>query len=97
MSETHDAAQEVLRLEGLRKSYNVGKPTEVEVLHEGYPFAYLRGGGSRLVVVNPRREPASVALPDGWADARPLEVEGVALSADGARADGFGYGVFARS
>ena len=33
MSETHDAAQEVLRLEGLRKSYNVGKPTEVEVLH----------------------------------------------------------------
>lgn len=28
-----DADQEVLRLEGLRKSYNVGKPTEVEVLH----------------------------------------------------------------
>lgn len=32
MSE-QDADQEVLRLEGLRKSYNVGKPTEVEVLH----------------------------------------------------------------
>ncbi|WP_404302834.1 ABC transporter ATP-binding protein [Alicycliphilus denitrificans] len=32
MSE-HDSGQEVLRLEGLRKSYNVGKPTEVEVLH----------------------------------------------------------------
>jgi lipoprotein-releasing system ATP-binding protein len=32
MSE-HDACQEVLRLQGLRKSYNVGKPTEVEVLH----------------------------------------------------------------
>lgn len=29
----HDADQEVLRLEGLKKSYNVGKPTEVEVLH----------------------------------------------------------------
>lgn len=28
-----DARQEVLRLQGLRKSYNVGKPTEVEVLH----------------------------------------------------------------
>lgn len=27
------AAQEVLRLENLRKSYNVGTPTEVEVLH----------------------------------------------------------------
>lgn len=32
MSE-HDAGQEVLRLAGLRKSYNVGKPTEIEVLH----------------------------------------------------------------
>ena len=32
MSE-HDASQEVLRLQGLKKSYNVGKPTEVEVLH----------------------------------------------------------------
>ena len=32
MSE-HDGAQEVLRLQGLRKCYNVGKPTEVEVLH----------------------------------------------------------------
>src|SRR5690606_40824743 len=32
MSE-HDAGQEVLRLEGLRKRYNVGKPTEVGVLH----------------------------------------------------------------
>ena len=32
MSE-HDAGQEVLRLQGLTKRYNVGKPTEVEVLH----------------------------------------------------------------
>lgn len=32
MSE-HSNDQEVLRLEGLHKSYNVGKPTEVEVLH----------------------------------------------------------------
>ena len=32
MSE-HDAAQEVVRLQGLRKSYHVGLPTEVEVLH----------------------------------------------------------------
>jgi len=32
MSEPADA-QEVLRLEGLKKSYNLGKPTEVEVLH----------------------------------------------------------------
>ena len=32
MSE-HDAGQEILRLQGLKKSYNVRKPTEVEVLH----------------------------------------------------------------
>lgn len=32
MSE-HDATQEVVRLQCLRKSYNVGAPTEVEVLH----------------------------------------------------------------
>ena len=32
MSE-HDAGQEVLRLEGLKKSYNLGNSTEVEVLH----------------------------------------------------------------
>ena len=32
MSE-HGAAQEVLRLERLTKRYNVGKPTEIEVLH----------------------------------------------------------------
>lgn len=32
MSE-HGGSQEVLRLQDLRKSYNVGKPTEVEVLH----------------------------------------------------------------
>lgn len=32
MSE-HDQAEEVLRLQGICKSYNVGSPTEVEVLH----------------------------------------------------------------
>lgn len=32
MSE-HDSGEEVLRLQQLKKSYNVGKPTEVEVLH----------------------------------------------------------------
>lgn len=29
----HDTGEEVLRLQGLRKSFNIGKPTEVEVLH----------------------------------------------------------------
>lgn len=30
---SHDQHQEVLRLDGVKKSYNVGQPTEVEVLH----------------------------------------------------------------
>ena len=56
----HDAAQEVLRLDGLRKSYNVGKPTEVEVLHgidlrlERRDFAALVGasGSGKSTLLN---------------------------------------------
>lgn len=47
MSE-HDASQEVLRLQGLKKSYNVGKPTEVEVLH-GLDLRLQRSDFSALV------------------------------------------------
>ena len=49
----HDASQEVLRLQGLRKSYNLGKPTEVEVLHgldlrlQRHDFAALVGSAGR--------------------------------------------------
>jgi lipoprotein-releasing system ATP-binding protein len=39
---------EVLRLQDLRKSYNVGAPTEVEVLH-GICFALARGDFAALV------------------------------------------------
>ena len=59
MSE-HDAGQEVLRLLGLKKSYNVGKPTEVEVLHgldlrlERRDFAALVGasGSGKSTLLN---------------------------------------------
>lgn len=47
MSEQHKA-QEVLRLEGLKKAYNVGKPTEVEVLH-GLDFRLQRSDFAALV------------------------------------------------
>lgn len=47
MSE-HNSEQEVLRLEGLRKSYNTGKPTEVEVLH-GIDFVLQRQDFAALV------------------------------------------------
>ena len=52
------------------------------VLHAGYPFAYLRGG-THLVVVNPRREPA--VLPWPGSGAVPLAVEGSHSGRDGAR------------
>ncbi len=43
-----DANQEVLRLEGLRKSYNAGQPTEAEVLH-GLDFQLGRQDFAALV------------------------------------------------
>ena len=59
MSE-HDGNQEVLRMEGLRKSYNIGKPTEVEVLHgldlrlQRSDFAALKGasGSGKSTLLN---------------------------------------------
>ncbi|MEW2360266.1 alpha-amylase family glycosyl hydrolase [Spirillospora sp. NPDC029432] len=67
---------------------------EVEILNDGFPFAYVRGG-RYLVVVNPRREPAVLPLPRAdLASARPVESGGVALDADSVKADAFSYGIF---
>jgi hypothetical protein len=66
------------------------------VLTDDYPLAYIRGS-SHLVVVNPRRAPASAAL-DAIAgtNAHPLEVSGARLQRDGGiEADGFGHAAFA--
>jgi maltose alpha-D-glucosyltransferase/alpha-amylase len=65
------------------------------VLTRDYPFAYVRGG-SHLVVVNPRRDPAGADL-DGISGrpATPVEAQGVRLLDGRVEVDGFGYGVFA--
>ena len=55
-----EAAKEVLRLEGLRKSYNLGRPNEVEVLHgidlcvDSADFAALVGpsGSGKSTLLN---------------------------------------------
>ena len=47
-AQAHDATQEVLRLDGVRKSYNVGRPTEVEVLH-GIDLRLARSDFAALV------------------------------------------------
>ncbi len=64
------------------------------VLTRGYPLTYLRGP-DHLVVVNPRREPVSVAVAElAGRDAVALEASGAEVTAGTVRADGFGYGVF---
>lgn len=55
-----DSSNEVLRLEALRKSYNIGQPNEVEVLHgidlciERNDFAALIGpsGSGKSTLLN---------------------------------------------
>jgi maltose alpha-D-glucosyltransferase/alpha-amylase len=70
----------------------LGSRTSNRVISRTYPLAYVRGE-SHLVVVNPRRESASIDMGD-------LEVEDTLLSSgisivDGRlQADGFGYGIF---
>jgi maltose alpha-D-glucosyltransferase/alpha-amylase len=85
----------VRRLIAMRRAAPaLGAAGSVEVLHSGYPFVYVRGG-THLVVVNPRRAPASVGLPAGLAGrgARWLEAAGVTVEGGRASADGFGYGI----
>jgi len=79
----------------------------VDVLNAGYPLVYLRGG-THLVVINPRREPASFALPwaaspgAGQAGAAtpsagllvPVMTTGVSVAGGQILADGFSYGIF---
>jgi maltose alpha-D-glucosyltransferase/alpha-amylase len=84
----------VRRLIALRKATPaLGSGGSLEVLHEGYPFVYTRGG-SHLVVVNPRREPATARLPFDAGRARPLEAAGAVVDGGEAKVDGFGYGIF---
>jgi maltose alpha-D-glucosyltransferase/alpha-amylase len=69
----------------------LGARSSTRVLHEGYPFAYLRGE-SHLVVVNPRSAPATLAVPSAIG-ATPLLASGVSETADGLGVAGFGYGI----
>ena len=72
----------VRRLIALRRATPaLGSAAPVEVLHSGYPFVYTRGG-THLVVVNPRRAPATATLPAGLVGdgVRALEVHGARLA-----------------
>ncbi len=73
----------------------LGTRAETVVLHENYPFVYLRGG-THLVVVNPGREPveAEVTGLPGLSGATSLLGRGVTVGAGAVRSEGFGYGIF---
>ncbi|HPF81237.1 alpha-amylase family glycosyl hydrolase [Nostocoides australiense] len=66
------------------------EPTRV--VHEGYPFAWMRGH-SHLVVVNPRRLAAVLESPEA-VGAQLLWGSGVTVTESGITLEGFGYGVF---
>jgi maltose alpha-D-glucosyltransferase/alpha-amylase len=88
----------VRRLLALRASTpELGTTGSRQVLTRDYPLAYLRGD-RHLVVVNPRREPASVVVP-ALVDrtAKPLEVHGADVVDGRVDAAGFGYGIFTLS
>ncbi|GAA3338311.1 alpha-amylase family glycosyl hydrolase [Amorphoplanes nipponensis] len=71
----------------------LGGRGSTRVVHEGYPLAYVRGE-AYLVVVNPRREAATLTGPD-TVGVTPVWTSGVRVSPDGLTVAGFGYGVLA--
>jgi maltose alpha-D-glucosyltransferase/alpha-amylase len=74
-----------------------GAHASVDVLNDGYPFVYTRGG-THLVVTNPRREPArfdvSILATGGELELRGLEVHGVTIEGRELLMAPFSYGVF---
>ena len=70
----------------------VRKSGSSEVLHAGYPLAYVRGG-THLVVVNPRQEQASVGI-DRVPGAQLLLGEGAGVDGSRVTIGGFGFGVW---
>ena len=89
----------VRRLIALRNGnaeLGTGPQGSLEVLHNGYPLAYLRGGRF-LVVVNPSGQTArlSHARPE-LAVAVPVLGRGVTVTRDAVTAGPFGYGIFRR-
>jgi maltose alpha-D-glucosyltransferase/alpha-amylase len=69
----------------------LGGRAPTRVVHDGYPFAYVRGE-SHLIVVNPRREAATLTVPEA-VGATPVRASGVAAAPGGLTVAGFGYGI----
>jgi glycosidase len=79
-----------------RASPELGPAGSLDVLHDGYPLVYTRGGAF-LVAVNPSERVVSL---DGqwsdWVKATAVRQAGVTIAADLLTLEPFGYGVFRR-
>lgn len=83
----------VRRLTSLRRTTTALRTrATIEVLHAGYPFVYVRGG-SHVVVVNPRRELATLTT-NHLAGATALLEHGLRITGNIVEADGFAYGIY---
>ncbi len=83
----------VRRLIALRRAgpaLRTGGPCQV--LHAGYPLVYPRGG-THLVVINPRREPAAAAIGFGR-EPVPVLADRVTAGAAAVEAGELSYGIF---
>ena len=84
----------VRQLSALRRATpSLQGTASTRVVHDGYPLAWVRGE-THLVVVNPRREPATLDAPEAIGAAL---VWGRGASANGGTVlvEGFGHGIFA--
>ena len=88
--------RDLIALRNGNAELGTGPRATLEVLHDGYPLAYLRGGRF-LVVVNPSGQ--TVRLPHArpeLAAAVPVLGTGVTVTRDAVTAQPFGYGIFRR-
>jgi maltose alpha-D-glucosyltransferase/alpha-amylase len=86
--------RDLIRLRKDNPELGTGPAATLEVLNDGYPLAYLRGGRF-LVVVNPsgRSERVAHSRPE-LATAKAVFGTGVSVSADEVTAAPFGYAIF---
>ena len=95
LADPHSLLHAVRRLLALRAAHPaLGAGSDQQVLSRDYPLAYLRGD-THLVVVNPRRKPASVQMPElAGRTVERLDGTGVQVADGRIVADGFGWGIY---
>jgi glycosidase len=86
--------RDLIRLRKNNAELGTGPAASLQVLHDGYPLSYVRGGRF-LVVVNPSGRTGRFAhsLPE-LATAQPVLGSGVSVSADAVTAVPFGFAIF---